>query len=144
MLEWTPITFAIEFIYRMRKLKEKLLYLPSMRQAIAIPKLLTAMYYRKINLIPEDFIKAAVITTPIEDQEIAEKVAFEIIFGIFFKSNTHIVKEFKDDKNLEDLADELLDLTARGGTRVQKALEWGGEQLKESTSELIEVLEQII
>ncbi|MHA1804006.1 MAG: VWA domain-containing protein [Promethearchaeota archaeon] len=81
VLEWTPITFAIEFIYRMRKLKDKLLYPPSTRQAIAIPKLLTAMYYRKINLIPEDFINAAVITTPIEDQEIAEKVAFEIIFS---------------------------------------------------------------
>ena len=61
----------------------------------------------------------------------AEEVAI-----CFFESNTHIVKEFGDEKNLEDLADELLDLRARGGTQVQRALQWGARQLQETTSEL--------
>ncbi len=81
VLEWNPLTFTVEFIYRMRQLKHNLLNSPSTRQAIAIPKLMTAMYYRKINLIPDDYIKAAVITTPIEDQEIAAKIAHDIIFS---------------------------------------------------------------
>ena len=81
VLGWEPVSFTIEFIYRMRKVRKRLLNLPSTRQAIAIPKLMTAMYYRKVNLIPDDYIKAAVITTPIEDQEIARKIAFEILFS---------------------------------------------------------------
>ncbi|TXT66885.1 MAG: putative VWA domain containing CoxE-like protein [Promethearchaeota archaeon] len=81
ILDWNPISFAIEFIYQMRRNKGRLQNIPSTRQAIAIPKLLTAMYHRKCNLIPEDFITAAVITTPIEDQAIAREIAFNIIFG---------------------------------------------------------------
>ncbi len=80
VLDWNPITFTVEFIYRMRKTQKKLLNIPSTRQAVAIPKLLTAMYYRKNNLIHEDFITAAVITTPIEDQDIARKISNEILF----------------------------------------------------------------
>ena len=61
----------------------------------------------------------------------AEEVAI-----CFFESNTHVVKEFGDVKDLEDVADELLDLKARGGTQVQKALEWGARQLEETNTEL--------
>jgi len=115
VLEWTPITFTVEFIYRMRKLKEKLLNLPSTRQAIAIPKLLTAMYYRKVMLIPDDFIKAAVITTPIEVQDIAKQVAFEIIFSQAkdpkaskaSPSGEMKVKDAIDDEDI-DFMDEIL------------------------------------
>ena len=78
---WTPITFSAEFLFRMRKQKDRLLAgEPSTRQAIAIPKLLTARYHRKHTLIPEDYIQAAVITTPITDQEIARQIAFQILF----------------------------------------------------------------
>jgi len=80
ILEWNPISFTIEFIYQMRRNKGRLKNIPSTRQAIAIPKLITAMYYRKHNLIPDDFINAAVLTTPIEDQSIAQEIAFNIIF----------------------------------------------------------------
>jgi len=115
VLEWTPITFTVEFIYKMRKLKEKLLNLPSTRQAIAIPKLLTAMYYRKVILIPDDFIKAAVITTPIEDQDIAKQVAFDIIFSQAkdpkapkaSPSGEMKVKDAIDDEDI-DFMDEIL------------------------------------
>ncbi|MBD3341491.1 MAG: VWA domain-containing protein [Candidatus Lokiarchaeota archaeon] len=80
VLEWRPIQFAIEFIYQMRRNSFRLINIPSTRQAIAIPKLISAMYYRKNCLIPDDFIKAAVITTPIEDQKIAKEIAFRLIF----------------------------------------------------------------
>jgi Mg-chelatase subunit ChlD len=52
----------------------------------------------------------------------------------FFESDTHVLKELGDDKDLEELADELLSITARGGTRVQKALEWARRQFKEKSS----------
>ncbi|UYP47643.1 hypothetical protein NEF87_003928 [Candidatus Lokiarchaeum ossiferum] len=76
----TPIQFSIEFIFRMRKSKSLLFNVPSSRQALAIPKLLTAMYYRKNILTPENFITSAVITTPIEDQIVAKRIATEILF----------------------------------------------------------------
>lgn len=114
VLEWNPITFTIEFIFRMRQIKGRLLNSPSTRQAIAIPKLLTAIYYRKLNLIPEDYIKAAVITTPIEDQEIAEKIAYEIIFSnpkeVKKKSQNIQTETTKGNDNTEetDLMEDLL------------------------------------
>ncbi len=39
-----------------------------------------------------------------------------------FESNTHVVKEFASTRELDDVADELLDLRATGGTRVDAAL----------------------
>jgi Mg-chelatase subunit ChlD len=78
---WNPITFSAEFIHRMRAIDEKLLGgTPSTRQAIAIPKLLTARFHRKRDLIPEDYIQAAVFTTPILDQSHARNIAFQILF----------------------------------------------------------------
>ena len=78
---WTPITFAAEFVFRLRKEKERLISgIPSTRQAIAIPKFLTARFHRLRKLIPEDYIQAAVFTTPIVDQELARQVAMSILF----------------------------------------------------------------
>ncbi|MBD3212325.1 MAG: VWA domain-containing protein [Candidatus Lokiarchaeota archaeon] len=51
----------------------------------------------------------------------------------FFESDTHILKEMDKKANLEELADELLTIEARGGTRIQKALEWARRQFKEKT-----------
>ena len=80
ILEWSPLSFTIEFIYQMRRNRVRLKNIPSTRQAIAIPKLITAMYYRKSKIIPDDLIRAAVMTTPIEDQPIAREIAYNIIF----------------------------------------------------------------
>ncbi|MFX1377832.1 MAG: VWA domain-containing protein [Promethearchaeota archaeon] len=53
----------------------------------------------------------------------------------FFESNTHVLKRLDEKIDLEKLADELLSVTARGGTRVQSAVEWANKQFKEySTS----------
>ncbi|MFX1488395.1 MAG: VWA domain-containing protein [Promethearchaeota archaeon] len=49
----------------------------------------------------------------------------------FFESNTHVLKELNQKIDLEKLADELLSVTARGGTKIQSALEWANKQFKE-------------
>ncbi|MFX1297199.1 MAG: VWA domain-containing protein, partial [Promethearchaeota archaeon] len=51
----------------------------------------------------------------------------------FFESDTHILKELDEKINLEQLADELLSVQARGGTMLSKALEWGRRQFKEKS-----------
>ncbi|MFX0011820.1 MAG: VWA domain-containing protein [Candidatus Hermodarchaeota archaeon] len=52
----------------------------------------------------------------------------------FFESNTHVLKELSEKIDLEKLADELLMVSARGGTQLQSALEWAGKQFKENSS----------
>jgi Mg-chelatase subunit ChlD len=49
----------------------------------------------------------------------------------FFESNTHVLKGLDEKLDLEKLADELLSVTARGGTRIQSAVEWANKQFKE-------------
>ena len=60
----------------------------------------------------------------------------------FFESDTHVLKELDEKIDLEKLADELLTIKARGGTMVQKALEWARRQFKEksATREKLNVL----
>ncbi|MHA1190911.1 MAG: vWA domain-containing protein [Promethearchaeota archaeon] len=123
VLDWNPITFTVEFIYRMRKTQKKLLNIPSTRQAVAIPKLLTAMYYRKNNLLHEDFITAAVITTPIEDQNIAKEIANAILFpkkpkekGSTTKASSDIsAKDMLSDAEDKDFMDDILSEFADAG-----------------------------
>jgi len=52
----------------------------------------------------------------------------------FFESNTHVLKNLDEDVNLEKIADELLSIKARGGTRLQSALEWANKQFKDHSS----------
>jgi uncharacterized protein YegL len=46
----------------------------------------------------------------------------------FFESNTHKVKDLDQNVALEKVVDELLDITARGGTRINSALRWANHQ----------------
>ncbi len=56
-------------------------------------------------------------------------------FGItFFESNTHVLKNLDEEVNLEKIADELLSISARGGTRLQSALEWANKQFKDHSN----------
>lgn len=50
----------------------------------------------------------------------------------FFESDTYKVKEIDENINIEDIADELLDLDAFGGTCVSRALIWAEEQFVKS------------
>ncbi|MFX1590289.1 MAG: VWA domain-containing protein, partial [Promethearchaeota archaeon] len=52
----------------------------------------------------------------------------------FFESNTHVLKELDKKVDMEKLADDLLSVTARGGTRLQSAIEWANKQFKENSS----------
>ena len=49
----------------------------------------------------------------------------------FFESNTHVLKELNQKIDLEKLADDLLSVSARGGTKIQSALEWANKQFKD-------------
>jgi len=51
-----------------------------------------------------------------------------------FESDTHILKNMSEKKDLEELADELLSVEARGGTKIQSALEWARKQFKDHSS----------
>ncbi|MFX1391591.1 MAG: VWA domain-containing protein [Promethearchaeota archaeon] len=52
----------------------------------------------------------------------------------FFESDTHVLKSLDAKIDLEKLADELLSVTAKGGTRVQSAVEWANKQFKEHSN----------
>src|SRR6185312_5616764 len=74
-----PLQFSLEFVSRMRK-RKGLSHVPSVRTAIAIPRFLTARAFRKGTLIPQDYLDAAVLNTPFEDQSAAFEIAREVLF----------------------------------------------------------------
>ncbi|MFO8019502.1 MAG: VWA domain-containing protein [Promethearchaeia archaeon] len=51
----------------------------------------------------------------------------------FFESDAHVIKNMDDEKDLEKIAEEILTLKAKGGTRLQRALVWANRQFKEKT-----------
>jgi Mg-chelatase subunit ChlD len=51
----------------------------------------------------------------------------------YFESDTHVLKNINEDIDLEQLADDLLSVEARGGTVVKRALEWARTQFKEKS-----------
>ncbi|MFX0076940.1 MAG: VWA domain-containing protein, partial [Candidatus Hermodarchaeota archaeon] len=52
----------------------------------------------------------------------------------FFESDAHVLKNLSEKIEMEKLADELLTVSAKGGTRLQSALEWANKQFKEHSS----------
>lgn len=76
-----PLLFSLEFVSRMRK-RKGLSHVPSLRTAIAIPRFLTARAFRKRGLIPQDYLDAAVLNTPYEDQSAAFEVARDVLFPV--------------------------------------------------------------
>src|SRR5262245_63268659 len=69
-----PLMFSLEFVTRMRK-RKGLSHVPSLRTAIAIPRYLTTRAFRKKGLVPQDYLDAAILNTPYEDQPAAFDVA---------------------------------------------------------------------
>ncbi|MGY5875978.1 MAG: hypothetical protein RTU30_09545 [Candidatus Thorarchaeota archaeon] len=74
------IPFAYEFVKRMREETETKKD-PSVRQTQAIPQLLSARYFKHGKLTLDDFIDAAVYTTYPLDQDLARRIAEDIILG---------------------------------------------------------------
>lgn len=76
---FTPITFALELVRAMRK-RSGLSQVPSVRTTIALPRFLTARYFRVGKLTSKDYVEAAVLLTAPEDQGAAFEVARELLF----------------------------------------------------------------
>jgi Mg-chelatase subunit ChlD len=74
-----PVGFSLEFVTRMRR-EKGLSHVPSLRTAIAIPRFLTARLTRTGKLSPGDYLDAAVLNTPYEDQKKAWEIAHQIVF----------------------------------------------------------------
>jgi Mg-chelatase subunit ChlD len=76
---YTPISFALAFVHAMRK-REGVSHVPSVRTTVALPRFLTARYFRVGALTAKDYVEAAVYLTPIEDQGYAFEVSRELLF----------------------------------------------------------------
>jgi len=74
------LEFTYEFVKRMRN-RADLMSPPSIRQTNAIPKLLSARYFRNGKISHLDLVEVAVFTTNPEDQGIGREVAEDIILG---------------------------------------------------------------
>ncbi|MGC4119421.1 MAG: VWA domain-containing protein [Myxococcales bacterium] len=74
-----PVSFALSFVAKLRE-RTDLSQVPSLRTAVAIPRFLTARYFRKRSLTARDYVEAAVYLTPYEDQGAAFEVARELLF----------------------------------------------------------------
>ncbi len=73
-----PTWFALKFITALRN-HEKCLYKPSIRQAIAICSLIIARFLNKGSCKVEDFIEIAVVTSPLENQALARRIATQLL-----------------------------------------------------------------
>jgi len=74
--------FIPEFIRKMRDHPE-VLEKPSTRQPMRMFRLLLPIYLKKGHLRYEDFVETAVVTSKPENQDLARRVAWEIILGTF-------------------------------------------------------------
>ena len=95
--------FIPEFIQRMRKNRE-VLEKPSPRQSINIGKILLPGYMRNGCLKFEDLLRAAIITSQVENQKIAEKTALDILTN---------VNEYEEELEEDEEQDQLLSLLSK-------------------------------
>ena len=56
------------------------------------------------------------------------QLASQEIAIALFESDTHVIKGFQQERELDEVTDRLLELAATGGTRVDTALKWAYEQ----------------
>ena len=99
----------------MRK-HEKSVYKPSIRQAIAICKLILARFMNRGICEDKDFIEIAVITSPLENQALARKIATELLSFRDSSSNAlsskNLSSDIFGDIKPQDLVDDIgLDLS---------------------------------
>jgi Mg-chelatase subunit ChlD len=74
-----PVSFALDFTRKMRA-HAQTTHVPSMRTSLAIPRLLSARVLRLGAIGPNDYIEAAVMCTPPEDQALGWQVARDLLF----------------------------------------------------------------
>src|SRR5262249_23295553 len=59
------------------------------------------------------------------------RLAAEEVAIALFESDTHVIKGFAQERDLDEVMDRLLELASMGGTRVNAALRWAYEQFEE-------------
>ena len=127
--EMTEYSFSIakyfvpEFIHRLRRNKgvsEK----PSPRQGISMVKLLLSAYIKTGKLSIQKLVDVAVYTSQIENQDIAEKIALELLLG--FEESNEVESTLDEDALLgliQTQSDDMInyevtsDLTSQGELR---------------------------
>jgi Mg-chelatase subunit ChlD len=145
-----PCEFSVEFIRRMRNHPD-IIQIPSSRQVLSIPKLVLARYYRKGEITPNDFIEISAVTSFPDNQELAKKLSFEILFPTYKKNDMESFfgdvidsKELTEDElsptelseldQLQDLIDEI-ELSKSVDTDLIKNLEQFFEELNKVRDE---------
>ncbi len=73
-----PVWFSLRLITALRN-SEKCTYKPSIRQAIAICKLILARFLNRGECEVDDFIDIAAVTSPLENRDIARQLARELL-----------------------------------------------------------------
>ncbi len=113
-----PIWFALKFTNILRK-HEKCAYKPSIRQALSICSLILARFLRKGICDIEDFIEIAVVTSPLENQALAKKIARDLLIyseptnrEILDKNllNSDLLGDLKPSSLVNEFEDELNDI----------------------------------
>ena len=100
--------FIPEFIERMRKSRE-VIEKPSPRQSINMGKILLPGFMRHGCLTFSDLLRAAVITSQVDNQKMAEKIALDILTNI---------NEFEEEPEDDMDADQLLSLLSKKSQEV--------------------------
>ncbi|MHA1507392.1 MAG: hypothetical protein ACTSO6_01665 [Promethearchaeota archaeon] len=104
----SPVWFSLKFINALRN-HEKCMYKPSIRQAIAICKLIIARFMNKGVCEINDFIEIAVVTSPLENQDLARKIATELLTFNEPMKNRMSSDMAKSDMFGSETAQDLLD-----------------------------------
>jgi len=104
----SPVWFSLKFITALRN-HEKCMYKPSVRQAIAICKLILARFMNKGECEVSDFIEIAVVTSPLENQTLARKIATELLSYNDPSKNRISSDVIKSDMFGSETAQDLLD-----------------------------------
>jgi len=104
----SPVWFSLKFINALRT-HEKCMYKPSIRQAIAICKLILARFLNKGSCEVSDFIEIAVVTSPLENQALARKIATELLTYTDPTKNRTTSEMVKSDMFGSETAQDLLD-----------------------------------
>ncbi len=104
----SPVWFSLKFITALRN-HEKCMYKPSVRQAIAICKLILARFMNRGACEVSDFIEIAVVTSPLENQALARKIATELLSYNDPSKNRMSSDVLKSDIFGSETAQDLLD-----------------------------------
>lgn len=107
-----PVWFSLKIIKTLRN-DPKCSYKPSIRQALAICKLIISRFINRGQCNEEDYIEIAVVTSPLENQQLVRKVATKLL--TFHRTVDHSkIRDitgnlgfFNDDLNPQELVTEL-------------------------------------